>query len=81
VTIFGIRSALKYNGVIISPLAKGSFTGGNTERRRTGRPAAKKMRSSSGRKLFALLASIKKDDPLAAARALPWQKIIEANEG
>ena len=78
VTIFGESGgSAKVINLIASPLAKGlshwaigESGGGN------GKPL--KDMEVMGEKIFANIGVDKEEDPLAAARALPWQKIIEA---
>ncbi len=80
VTIFGESAGGATVAYLMSsPLAKGLFhraisqSGGGT-----GAPLATAERI--GEAVFAELDVNKAEDPLAAARAVPWQKIIEAGE-
>jgi para-nitrobenzyl esterase len=82
VTIFGCSGGgMKVNYLMASPLAKGLFQraicqsgGGNYP------TAALKDMEALGTDLFSRLGVNKEKDPLAAARALPWQKIIEVDQ-
>jgi para-nitrobenzyl esterase len=82
VTIFGCSGGgMKVIDMMASPLAKGLFhrvicqsAGGNYT---TG--TVREM-EALGSDLFARLGVDKERDPLAAARALPWKKIIEADQ-
>ena len=81
VTIFGQSGGgTKVTALLSSPLAQGLFqraiiqSGGGL----VGLPL--KDAEFIGQKLFAALGVDKERDPLAAARALPWKKIIDANE-
>jgi para-nitrobenzyl esterase len=78
VTIFGESGgSIKVINLMASPLAKGLFhraigeSGGGS-----GTPL--KEMEARGEKVFAKLGLDKEKDPVAAARALPWKKIIEA---
>jgi para-nitrobenzyl esterase len=80
VTIFGQSGGgTKVTGLLCSPLAKNLFhraiiqSGAGL----VGLPL--KDIEIIGEKLFALLKLDKEKDPLAAARDLPWEKIIDAN--
>jgi para-nitrobenzyl esterase len=82
VTIFGQSGGgLKVAALIASPLAKGLFqraiiqSGG-----RSFEPPKLKDLEKSGDKYFAKLGVDKDKDPLAAARAIPWQKIVEVEQ-
>jgi para-nitrobenzyl esterase len=84
VTIFGESGGgAKVATLIASPLAKGLFHHAICESGSAFPPIAPgKMledMETSGKKLFAKLGVDKEKDPLAAIRALPWQKIIEAD--
>ncbi len=81
VTIFGQSSgsaAVIY--MMASPLAKGLFhraigqSGGGVS------GTTLKELEGRGEKVFAKLGVEEEKDPLAAARALPWQKVIEAGQ-
>jgi para-nitrobenzyl esterase len=82
VTIFGCSGgAMKVSYLMASPLAKGLFHraicqsgGGNYA------TSTLKEMEAFGTDLFAMLGVNKEKDPLAAARALPWQKIIEVDQ-
>jgi para-nitrobenzyl esterase len=80
VTIFGQSGGgTKVTGLLCSPLAKGLFhraviqSGAGL----VGLPL--KDIESFGDKLFTILGVDKQKDPLAAARALPWKDILDAN--
>ena len=82
VTIFGYSGgSAKVISLIASPLSKGLFhkaiceSGSPTSDIFNPRPM--KETEALGEKLFARLGVDKAADPLAAARALPWEKIIE----
>ena len=82
VTIFGQSGGgLKVAALIASPLAKGLFhraiiqSGG-----RAFEPKSLKVMEKFGEKFFTRLGVDKEKDPLAAARALPWEKIIEIEQ-
>jgi para-nitrobenzyl esterase len=81
ITIFGQSSSgATVSCFISSPLVKGLFhraIGQSTGPAR-GTPLAEM--EARGEKVFAKLGVDKERDPLAAARALPWQKIIEAGQ-
>jgi para-nitrobenzyl esterase len=82
VTIFGESGGgLKVAAIIASPLAKGLFHraicesgGGHLES-----PTVKDL-EVFGEKIFARLGVNKEKDPLAAARAIPWEKIVEVDQ-
>ena len=81
VTIFGESGgSAKVINLMSSPMAKGLFhraigqSGGNGGARPLNEMEA------LGERLFSKLGLDKVDDPLAAARGLPWQKIMEANK-
>ena len=81
VTVFGQSGGgTKVTALLSSPLAKGLFqravihSGGGL----VGLPL--KDAEFIGEKLFSALGIEKQKDPLTAARALPWQKIIDAHE-
>lgn len=84
VTIFG-QSGGSYKVIVLmaSPLAKGLFqraigeSGGRMTDSSSLATPLKEM-ESTGEKVFARLGVNKERDPLAAARALPWEKIVEA---
>jgi para-nitrobenzyl esterase len=83
VTIFGESGGgAKVATLVASPLAKGLFHHAICESGCACSPIApgKKLKEveATGKALFAKLGVDKEKDPLAAARALPWQKIIEA---
>ena len=82
VTIFGQSGGgLKVAALIASPLAKGLFqraiiqSGG-----RSFEPPKLKDLEKYGEQYFAKLGVDKEQDPLAAARAVPWQKIVEVEQ-
>jgi para-nitrobenzyl esterase len=82
VTIFGESGGgVKVVGLMASPLAKGLFhraicqSGGSSPQS----PSLKDM-EGFGQKLFTKLGLDKKEDPLAAARSLSWEKIIEVDQ-
>ncbi len=86
VTIFGHSGgSFKVITLMASPLAKGLFhraiaqSGGRmTSGDRLGTPL--KDAEAIGEKIFAKLGVDRSSDPPAAARALPWQSIIEAGQ-
>ncbi len=82
VTIFGESGGgTKVISLMASPLAKGLFhraicqSGGSTVQ-----PLSAKDMEAYGERLFAKLGIDKEPDPLAAARALSWEKIIEVDQ-
>jgi para-nitrobenzyl esterase len=82
VTIFGESGGgTKVISLMASPLAKGLFhraiceSGGATVR-----PMNVREMETFGEKLFAKLGVDKDPDPLAAARAISWEKIIEVDQ-
>jgi para-nitrobenzyl esterase len=82
VTIFGQSGGGgKVIALMISPLAKGLFhraivqSGGNYFE-----PAYLKDLEKYGEKYFAKLGVDKEKDPLAAAREIPWEKIVEVEQ-
>ena len=82
VTIFGQSGGgLKVAALIASPLAKGLFqraiiqSGG-----RVFEPPALQAIEKFGERFFTRLQVDKAKDPLAAARALPWEKIVEMEQ-
>jgi len=84
VTIFGESGGgAKVANLMASPLAKGLFhraiceSGTSVKAFSTGKPL--KELEAMGEKFFARLGVDKETDPLAAARALPWEKIIETD--
>jgi len=84
VTIFGESGGgAKVANLMASPLAKGLFhravceSGTSVRAFSTGKPL--KELEAMGEKFFAKLGVDKEKDPLAAARALPWEKIIETD--
>jgi len=84
VTIFGESGGgVKVANLMASPLAKGLFhraiceSGTSIRAFSTGKPL--KELEAMGEKFFAKLGVDKEKDPLAAARALPWEKIIETD--
>jgi para-nitrobenzyl esterase len=84
VTIFGESGGgVKVANLMASPLAKGLFhralceSGTSVRAFSTGKP--QKELEAMGKKFFAKLGVDKEKDPLAAARALPWEKIVEAD--
>jgi para-nitrobenzyl esterase len=81
VTIFGQSSgsaAVIY--LMASPLAKGLFHRAIGESGGGVSSTTVKELEARGEKIFARLGVDKEENPLAAARALPWQKIIEAGQ-
>ena len=80
VTIFGESGGSeKVTNLLASPLASGLF------RRAIGESGAGKgtplhEMEARGERVMAKLGVDKADDPLAAARAVPWQKVIEAGQ-
>jgi para-nitrobenzyl esterase len=84
VTIFGESGGgAKVATLVASPLAKGLFHHAICESGSACSPIApgKNLKDIeiTGETLFAKLGVDKEKDPLAAARALPWQKILEAD--
>jgi para-nitrobenzyl esterase len=86
VTIFGESGGgAKVANLMASPLAKGLFhraiceSGTSVEPHFPGKPL--KELEAMGERFFAKLGVNKEKDPLAAARALPWEKIIETEQG
>jgi para-nitrobenzyl esterase len=84
VTIFGESGGgAKVANLMASPLAKGLFqraiceSGTSIKAFSTSKPL--KELEAMGEKFFAKLGVNKEKDPLAAARALPWEKIIETD--
>jgi para-nitrobenzyl esterase len=84
VTIFGESGGgVKVTNLMASPLAKGLFhkaiceSGTSVRAFSTSKPL--KELEAMGEKFFAKLGVDKAKDPLAAARALPWEKIIETD--
>lgn len=84
VTIFGESGGgAKVSNLMASPLAKGLFhraicqSGTSVGLFSPGKPL--KELEAMGEKFFARLGVDKEKDPLAAARALPWEKILEAD--
>jgi len=84
VTIFGESGGgVKVANLMASPLAKGLFhraiceSGTSVRAFSTGKPL--KELEAMGKNFFAKLDVNKEKDPLAAARALPWEKIIETD--
>ena len=84
VTIFGESGGgAKVSNLMASPLARGLFqraiceSGTSIRAFSTGKPL--KELEAMGEKFFAKLGVNKEKDPLAAARALPWEKIIETD--
>jgi para-nitrobenzyl esterase len=82
VTIFGQSGGChKVLSLVASPLAKGLFHKAIAQSGTAGpAPTTMSEMEDCGEELFALLGMDKAEDPLAAARALPWEKIIEADE-
>ena len=80
VTIFGQSGgSRKVVNLMASPLAKGLFHRAIGESGGGAGITLKEM-ESRGEKLFAKLGVDNIEDPIAAARALPWEKIIEAGQ-
>jgi para-nitrobenzyl esterase len=82
VTIFGQSGGChKVLSLIASPSAKGLFHRAICQSGGTG-PAPDTMADMEayGNDLFAMLGVDKKKDPLAEARSLPWQKIIDIDQ-
>ena len=84
VTIFGESGGgAKVANLMASPLAKGLFqraiceSGTSVRAFSTSKPL--KELEAMGEKFFAKLGVNKEKDPLSAARALPWEKIIETD--
>ena len=84
VTIFGESGGgAKVANLMASPLARGLFhraiceSGTSVGMFSPGKPL--KELEAMGEKFFAKLGVDKEKDPLAAARALPWEKIIETD--
>ncbi len=84
VTIFGESGGgVKVANLMASPLAKGLFqralceSGTSIKAFSTSKPL--KELEAMGEKFLAKLGINKEKDPLAAARALPWEKIIETD--
>jgi para-nitrobenzyl esterase len=83
VTIFGQSGGgLKVVALIASPLAKGLFQRAITQSGggRGIEPTPLKELEQYGERFFARLGVDKEKDPLASARALPWEKIIETEQ-
>ena len=84
VTIFGESGGgAKVNCLIASPMAKGLFHKGIFESGAAGgfSPGVPmKDLEAMGKKLFAEMGVDKEPEPLEAARALPWEKIMEAEK-
>jgi para-nitrobenzyl esterase len=84
VTIFGESGGgAKVANLMASPLAKGLFQraiceSGTSVRAFSPGKTLKEL-EAMGEKFFAKLGVNKEKDPLAAARALPWEKIIETD--
>jgi para-nitrobenzyl esterase len=80
ITIFGESGgAAKVISLMVSPLAKGLFHRVIAESASPdGRPL--KELEAIGDKFFDKLGVAEAEDPLGAARALPWQKIIEVEQ-
>ena len=85
VTIWGYSSgSAKVISLMASPLSKGLFhkaicQSGTPTDTYVLNPRPMREIEELGEKLFANLSVDKEADPLAAARALPWEKIIEAD--
>ena len=81
VTIFGESGgAAKVANLMASPLAKGLFHRAICESGQGFGTPLKEM-EAVGQKVFIKLGVDKETDPLAAARSVPWDKIIEAGQG
>jgi para-nitrobenzyl esterase len=87
VTIFGESGGgHKVVNLMASPLARGLFhraiceSGAVAESGGSGFPTPMKELEESGERLFAKLGIGKEPDPLAAARAISWEKIIEIDQ-
>ena len=81
VTIFGQSGGgLKVAALIASPLAKGLFHRAIIESGGKFEPTQLEVLEKFGEKLFAKLGVDKEKDPLASARAMPWEKIIELEQ-
>ena len=82
VTIFGQSGGChKVISLMASPLAKGLFHRAIGQSGGTGPgPTTMADMESFGNDLFYMLGVNKEKDPLAAARAIPWQKIIEVDQ-
>jgi para-nitrobenzyl esterase len=80
ITIFGESGgSTKVINLMASPLAKGLFHKAIGESE-CGLGTPLKEMESRGERLFAKLGVDNERDPLAAARAIPWEKIIQANQ-
>jgi para-nitrobenzyl esterase len=85
ITIWGYSGgSCKVISLMASPLAKGLFhkaicQSGTPTGTYVFNPHPMKQIEELGEKLFAKLGVDREADPLAAARALPWEKIIEAD--
>jgi para-nitrobenzyl esterase len=81
VTIFGESGgSIKVISLMASPLAKGLFHRAICESGDSGFPLPMEEMEEYGNRLFAKLGIDKEKDPLAAARALPWEKITEVDQ-
>ena len=81
VTIFGQSGGgLKVAALIASPLAKGLFHRAIIESGGKFEPTQLEVLEKFGEKLFAKFGVDKGKDPLASARAIPWEKILELEQ-
>jgi para-nitrobenzyl esterase len=80
VTIFGESGgSFKVLNLMASPLAKGLFQRAIGQSGAVRGTALKEI-ETRGERVFAKLGVDKEKDPLAAARAVPWRKILEASQ-
>ena len=81
VTVFGQSSGgATVACLMASPLAKGLFHRAIGESTGPARGNALAETEARGEKVFAALGVDKEEDSLAAARTLPWEKVIEAGQ-
>jgi para-nitrobenzyl esterase len=81
VTIFGQSGGgSKVSGLMASPLARGLFHRAIIESGGLPHGSPLKEQEMLGEKLFARLGVNREPNPLAAARSLDWEKIIEATD-
>jgi len=81
VTIFGESGGgAKVSSLVASPVAKGLFRGAICESGSAGQAPPLKDIEALGEKLFARLGVDKARDPLAAARAVSWEKLMAAEQ-
>lgn len=80
VTIFGQSGGgTKVTGLLCSPLAKGLFHRAIIQSGAGLVGVPLQVVEDMGEKLFTVLGLNEKQDPLSVARALPWEKLIEAS--